>query len=209
MGEQTNPPPSIKLTRRATANALWTPLRHALQYGWPTPTDWTHHDPRGNPRSSDRTTGGIPGVLPTFTPTNESGRVFGRLAPDSWPGGGLILAARLDQRDYDLLAAQLTMQEQYEWTQAWVHSPARQPFLTDLNRHGTPTLRRNHDPQSLITPLVADFLAALAGVTHVQLLTPDEERSIELAMLSGDTPDPMRAAEVFAIAQRSGIKERD
>ena len=79
MGEQTDLQPSTKLLRRATANALWKPLRHALQDGWPIVTDWTNHDPRGNPRTPDYAPPSIQGPLPTYTPTNETGRVLGRL----------------------------------------------------------------------------------------------------------------------------------
>lgn len=208
----TPPPHDQQLLLRATANATWRPLRQALQDArWPYGgVAWIHHDPRGNPKSRDKRGGGIPGVLRTYTRANETGRVVGRLAPDHWPGGGLVLAARLTQDDYDMMHAQLAFQEQYEWAQAIVHSTARQPFLVDVNRHGNPVLRRNHDPGALITPLVVDFLMALAGVTHVQLLTPEREAEIELALLDDQIealPDPIRANEVFAIAQRSGLDE--
>ena len=96
--------------------------------------------------------------------------------------------------------------ERIEWAQALVHSNARTPFLLDTNRHGTPVLRRNHDPMAYITPLVAGILTTLAGLATVRLLTPAEEQA-RLDALHGDTPDPMRAGELFAIAQRSGIDE--
>jgi len=105
-----------------------------------------------------------------------------------------------------MITAQLGMTERYEWAAAWVHSNARTPFLQDANRHGTPTLRRNHDPLALITPLVADVLEALASLAEVRLLTPAEEQA-RLDALRDDTPDPMRPSELFAIAQKSGINE--
>ena len=203
MGEQTNPPPSIKLTRRATANALWAPLRHALQDTWPTPTNWIHHDPRGNPHTTDHQTGGIPGPLPTYTPTNETGRIIGRLDHTDWPSNGKILYARLTEDDYAMLYAKLDMTRMYEWHTTIQHTTARVPFLLDTNRHGTPTLRRNHDPRASITPATADFLEALAALAQVRLITPEQEALIEAALITDD--DPIRATEVFAIATRAGI----
>jgi len=197
-----------QLLHRATSNALWLPLRRALQDGWPIHTDWESHDPRGNPRSNNGFGAtGIPGPLPTYTPLTDKGRIHGRLAPDQWPSNGLILNTRLTQPDYEMLHAQLDMTEMYEWAAAHIHSNARVPFLQDTNRHGNPTLRRNHDPGALITPLVADFLEALAAVAQVTLLTPEQDAALEAALLTDDdAPDPMRPTEAFAVAQRSGIE---
>lgn len=195
-----------KLLLRAVANALWLPLRRALVDGWPVVTDWYVHDPTGQGRTSGYVTAsGLPSPTPKLEPINEVGRVMGRLEPEDWPGDGRILVARLTEDDYRMLHAQLTTTELVEWTNAWYHGSARQPFLLDANRHGTPTLRRNHDPRALITPLVADFLAALAGLADVRLLTPAEERE-RLAEALRDSEDPMRPSEVFAIADRAGIE---
>lgn len=203
----TDETPPQRLLHRATSNALWLPLRRALQDGWPIHTDWESHDPRGNPRSSNGLgPTGIPGPLPNYTPLTDKGRIHGRLAPGDWPGNNHVLTAKLREDDYDMIAAQLGMTERYEWVAAWVHSNARTPFLQDANRHGTPVLRRNHDPLALITPLVADVLVTLASLAEVRLLTPAEEQA-RLDALRGDTPDPMRPSELFAIAQKSGIDE--
>lgn len=199
--------PPQHLLHRAVSNALWLPLRRALQDGWPIVTDWENHDPRGNPRSSNGFgPTGIPGPLPTYTPLTDKGRIHGRLAPDQWPGNNHVLTAKLREDDYEMIAAQLDMTEQYEWVKAWYHSNARTPFLADTNRHGTPVLRRNHDPLALITPLVSDVLVTLASLAEVRLLTPAEEQA-RLDALHDGTPDPMRPTELFAIAQRSGIDE--
>lgn len=202
--------PNEIIKRRATANAIWKPLRHALFDGWPLVTDWTHHDPRGNPHTSDLQTGGIPGPLPTYTPTNEIGRILTRLEPKDWPSNGLILNALLLETDYDRLAAQQTHQAYLEWTDAWGRSNARRPFLQEENRHGNPTLRRNHDPQALITQGVADFLEALADASIVTLHTPEQDAKAWAALLTDDdVPERIKPAEVFAIAQKSGIDESD
>jgi len=196
-----------QLLHRAVSNALWLPLRRALQDGWPIHTDWESHDPRGNPRSNNGFgPTGIPGPLPTYTPLTDKGRIHGRLEHKDWPSNGLILTAKLREDDYEMIAAQLDMTELTEWTIAWVHSNARTPFLADTNRHGMPTLRRNHDPLALITPLVRDILVTLASLAEVRLLTPAEEQA-RLDALHDDTPDPIRANEVFAIAERSGVNK--
>lgn len=202
--------PTDTIKRRATANALWTPLRHALMDGWPVVTDWSNHDPRGNPHSSDYNPGGVGGPEPVYLPTNEIGRVIARLEPNDWPGNGLSLAAYLLETDYDRAHATLDDQAQAEWVNAWAASNARQPFLVDKNRHGNPTLRRNHDPKALITSSVAAFLEAVAARAQVQLLTPEQDDAIYRALLDdaaleGKDLDRSRPSEVFAIAKRSGI----
>lgn len=195
-----------QLLHRAVANALWTPLRRALQDGWPIVTDWANHDPRGNSHTSDYGPAGIPGPLPTYTPVNEVGRILGRLEPNDWPSRGLILTARLQEDDYGMIVAQLDpFTERVQWAAALVHSTARTPFLLDKNRHGTPTLRRNHDPQAHITPLVASILTTLAGLATVRLLTPEREAEHR----ADDNAHGIRAAEVFAIADRAGINPND
>ena len=205
MGEQTDLQPSTKLLRRATANALWKPLRRALQDGWPVVTDWTNHDPRGNPRTSDLTTGGVPGPLPTYTPTNETGRVLGRLEAKDWPGNNHVLTARLWQDAYDRLHEALAPQAQHEWLQAWTTSNAHRPFINATNRHGTATLRRNTEAEARITEATAALLEALAAAAEVQLLTVERDAEIQLALLD-DQIEVINATEVFAIAQKSGVK---
>ena len=195
-----------QLLARATSNALWGPLRRALIDGWPVVTDWTNHDPRGNPHTSDYSPAGIPGVLPTYTPTNEVGRILGRLEPSDWPSDGLILTARLREDDYAMIISQLDpFVERVEWATALVNSNARTPFLLDRNRHGTPTLRRNHDPNAHITPLVASILTTLAGLATVRLLTPEREAELR----ADDNAHGIRPTEVFAIADRAGIEPND
>lgn len=184
---------------RAASNALWRPLKHAFPDNWPiAPTDWTVNDPTGNPRTGGRnTTPGIAGPVPHLEPVTEVERVIGRIDADDWPGG-VRLACRLLKTDHDKALAEYGTQGRYEYSRALRLGTGRVPFTLDRNRHGNRVLRRNPDVNAYITPLVVTILDKLAHVAFVEVITPE----LDAALVRGEE---IRATEVFAIAEKSGV----
>lgn len=193
---------------RAVANALWRPLRMANLDGWPlAPTDWRVNDPTGDPRTGNFNTAtgfARPQSDPRTEPITELERVRGVIEPGDWPGR-VTLAARLTREAHDAELRKVGTQTRYEYSRALRMSNAAVPFVSTVNRHGSPALRRNPEINALITPMVAALLERLAEAAYVEVVTGTlaeallTERDIRRAQRDG-----MRASEALAAVARAG-----
>lgn len=188
---------------RAISNALWYPLRIVLNnQAWPPGTEFTVNDPTGNPSSGlHSTASGPPGVVPKVEPVNDEGRIHARLPAETWPGN-LELAVRLGEGPCEAIVRNLPHGEWREFHNALRFSTAKRPFVTEKNRHGNLTLRRNVDPAALITINVAAALQDIAAVAEYEIITPE----LEAALIGDDDiVSTIDAAATLAILQRSGV----